>query len=194
MLNFSSVPLPDVEIIASTRFLIAGGQSRQLHWEEYGLIMDVPSDALPHGFIAEVVIRVSLSGPYKYPNPQIWKPASAVYWISSSKDFINPVILGIWHNVRGKINSSSIKILTAEDSPQNMEYIFKEKHASNFSLKGPYIFLALNHFCAITAHTCDEINSFCGTLLYQESPKCKYVWDYSFIVYQCHPPAIIQKV
>lgn len=191
MFNFSSVPLPDVEIIASTRFLVAGGQSRQLHWEEYGLIMDVPSDALPHGFIAEVVICVSLSGPYKYPNPQTWKPASAVYWISSSKDFINPVILGIWHNVRG--NLSSVKVLTANDNPQNMTYTFHEV-STNFNVNGSYVYIALDHFSLYAVSTSDEINHFKGALIYRKSPKSDKTWDYSFVVHKCHTDSINEKV
>ena len=152
--------------------------------------MDVPCDALPRGFLAEVIVRVSLSGPYKYPDLETWKPASAVYWISSSKDFVNPVELRILHNVRDKANHWSMKVLTAEDNPQNMTYIFKE--LPNFELEGRYIFLSLNHFSGLSACTTAEINSFCGSLLYQQSKK--YSWDYSLTLFKCHADGIIQEV
>ena len=152
--------------------------------------MDVPCNALPHGFLAEIIVRVSLSGPYKYPDPETWKPASAVYWISSSKDFVNPIELRILHNVRDKANHWSMKVLTAEDNPQNMTYFFKE--LPNFELKGSYIFLSLSHFSGFSVSTSTKSDIFCGSLLYQQSKK--YSWDYSLILFQCHPNGIIQKV
>ena len=188
IITYSLAPLPGVQVIASTRFLVVGGQSSQLQWEKFGLVMNVPCDALPRGFLAEVIVRVSLSGPYKYPDPETCKPASAIYWISSSKDFVNPVELRLSHNVRDKVNHWSMKVLTAEDNPQNMTYIFKE--LPNFELEGPYIFLSLNHFSGLSACTTAEINIFRGSLLYKKSSKYKYSWDYKLIFYQCYPDGI----
>ena len=156
--------------------------------------MDIPKDALPHGFLAEVVVRVSLSGPYVYPDSKTWKPASAVYWISSSKDFVNPVLLGIWHNMRGKTELSSVKVLTADDNPENGTYIFKEVHDSKFSINGSFVYISLNHFSSYAAVTDDDIRHFKGSLIYQKSPKSNKDWDYSFVVYKCHPDGIIEKV
>lgn len=150
--------------------------------------MDVPCDALPRGFLAEVIVRVSLSGPYKYPDLETCKPASAVYWISSSKDFVNPVELRILHNVRDKANRWSMKVLTAEDNSQNITYIFKE--LPNFELEGRYVFLSLNHFSGLSVCTTAEINIFRGSLLYKKSLKYKYSWDYKLILYQCYPDGI----
>ena len=190
IITYSLAPLPGVQVIASTRLLVAGGQSSQLQWEDFGLIMDVPCNALPCGFLAEIIVRVSLSGPYKYPDPETWKPASAVYWISSSKDFVNPVELRILHNVRDKANHWSMKVLTAEDNPQNITYIFKE--LPNFELKGPYIFLSLSHFSGLFVSTSTKSDNFRGSLLRQQSKK--YSWDYSLILFQYHANGIIEKV
>ena len=185
-------PLPGVEIIASTNLLVAGGSHTQLHWEEYGLILDVPPDALPRGFIAEITVRVSISGPYIYPDSDTWKPASAVYWISSSRDFVNPVLLGIQHSVRGNVNSSEIKVLIADDrATQNMSFVFQEH--SNFTLNGPYVYISLNHFSGVSAASTAEI-SFCGVLYYKKYPKGKYLWNYSYLVYKSFPDAIVEEV
>ena len=179
-----------MEIIASTNLLVAGGSHTQLHWEEYGLILDVPPDALPRGFIAEITVRVSISGPYIYPDSDTWKPASAVYWISSSRDFVNPVLLGIQHCVRGYVNSSEIQVLMANDSAtQNMSFVFEEY--SNFTLNGPYVYLLLNHFSGVSTASPAELN-FQGILF--KSFKDKYVWDYSFVVYISYADAIDKKV
>ena len=181
-----------MEIIASSNLLVAGGSHTQLHWEEYGLILDVPPDALPCGFIAEITVRVSISGPYIYPDSDTWKPASAVYWISSSRDFVNPVLLGIQHSVRGNVNSSEIKALMADDSAtQNMSFVFQEY--SNFTLNGPYIYISLNHFSGVCAASTAEI-SFYGVLYYKKYPKGKYLWNYSYLVYKSFPDAIVEEV
>uniref|UniRef100_A0A1X7SYM6 Uncharacterized protein n=1 Tax=Amphimedon queenslandica TaxID=400682 RepID=A0A1X7SYM6_AMPQE len=180
--QLKKTPLPGVEIIASTNLLVAGGSHIQLHWEEYGLILDVPPDALPRGFIAEITVCVSISGPYVYPDSDTWKPASAVYWISSSRDFVNPVLLGIQHSVRGNVKSSEIKVLMADDIPtQNMSFVFQDY--SNFTLNGPYVYLLLNHFSGISVASTAEL-SFEGILF--KSQKANYVWDYSFVVYKSH--------
>ena len=181
-----------MEIIASTTLLVAGGSHTQLHWEEYGLILDVPSDALPRGFIAEITVRVSISGPYVYPDSDTWKPASAVYWISSSRDFVNPVLLGIQHSVRGNVKSSEIKVLMADDRPtQNMTFMFQDY--SNFTLNGPYVYISLDHFSGVSAASTADI-SFYGVLYYKKYPKGKYLWNYSYLVYKSFPDAIVDEV
>ena len=153
-------------------------------------MLDIPSDALPRGFVAEVVIRVSVSGPYVYPDPKTWKPASAVYWISSSKEFVNPVLLGIWHNVKGSVNSSLIKILTAEDTPQNMAYIFNE-FLGDFSVKGSYVYFKLTSFSGKTASTISEVK-FQGTLFCKKLEAQK--WDYSLVIYRSQVKGVVRSV
>ena len=189
--NYILAPLPGVEIITSTSLLVAGGSHTQLHWEEYGLILDVPPDALPRGFIAKVTVRVSISGPYIYPDSDTWKPASAVYWVSSSRDFVNPVLLRIQHSVRGNVKLSEIKVLTADDKAiQNMSYVFQNLY-SNFTLNGPYVYLLLNHFSATTVVANNNSTEICFSgALYCKKMRGKYHWDYSYLVYQSYPTGI----
>ena len=186
-------PLPGVEVIKSIDLIVVGGQSRKFNWKRYGLILDIPSDALPPGFVANIVIRVSVSGPYINSGLENWKPVSAIYWISSSREFINPVMLGIWHNVREEVNSSLIKVLTADDFiTQNMSFVFRD-HSANFTLDGPYVYLLLNHFSGVGV--CSTVDSsFQGALYYQMSRKVENTWDYSFIVYSSNPDGITEKV
>ncbi|XP_019851901.1 PREDICTED: uncharacterized protein LOC109581873 [Amphimedon queenslandica] len=108
-------PLPGVEIDASINQLVAGGSHTQLHWEEYGLTLEVPPDALPCGFIAEIAAYVSNSGPYYAASSNTWPTSTTVYWISSSKDFVTPVSLKIQlsHAVRQNV-SSEIKVLMTD--------------------------------------------------------------------------------
>ena len=177
----------------STELTVVGGQSKKFNWKRYGLILDIPSDALPHGFLANINIRVSVSGPYIIPGSENWKPVSAIYWISSSREFINPVTLGIWHNVRGKVNSSMMRVLTANNFfTQNMSFVF-QNHPANFTFNGPYVYLLLNHFSGVSVSSTAD-SSFEGALYYQMSRKVENAWDYSFIVYCSNAEGITEKV
>ena len=186
--------LPGVEVLASTSLLVVGGRPSQLEWEEYGLTLDIPNNALPPGFLTEIKVQVSVSGPYVYPNPESWKPVSAVYWISSSKDFINPIQLGIWHNIRGLKNSSVLQVVTAKDTIQNGTYIF-ENVSKKFILKDSFVYLNISHFSqyAVTSSKLNQ-TSFDGSLLYRKSPKGKFIWEYSLIVYKHQPDGIVERV
>ena len=193
MILFLSAPLTGVEVLASTKLLVAGGQPSQLNWEEYGLILDIPKNALPPGFIAEITIHVSVSGPYVYPDSESWKPASAVYWISSSKDFINPVQLGIWHSAKGLQNGSNLRIVTAQDEVQNVRHYIFEDVSGVHTIDGSIVYCYINHFSNyVVLSQTDQY--FDGCLLYQESPKSAVTWEYSFVVHKSHPDGIKQRV
>ena len=181
-------PLPGVDVLASTRLLVAGGKPNQLHWEEYGLKLYIPDDALPPGFLAEIVVHVSLSGPFVYPDSESWTPASAVYWISSSKDFINPVQLGLWHSAKG----SDLRIVTAQDEAQNGMYIFEDIASKNYKLEGSFVYLYVNHF-SIYCSLSNQLK-YDGCLLYRKSPKSAVTWEYSLIVHKHHPDGVVQRV
>ena len=176
----------------STNIDIHGGQSKEIYLEEYDLIVNCPPDALPAGSYAKINIRLSVSGPYIYPNSEKWKSASPVYWISSSKELLNPIQLGIPHYVRGKANSSVIKVLTADDCPKNNSYIFKE--ISNFTVNGSYVFISKSHFCGVKAGRSNSTEpEFSGSLFEQESPTDQYLWNYILVVY-CTSFAVIKSV
>lgn len=160
-------------------------------WDEYGLSLDIPHDVLPPGHIADVKIHVSASGPYIYPDSIPWRPASAIYWISSTKNFIKPVQLGIWHSARGEsLNSSHLRVVMADET-QNLHYVFK--YISNsYHINGSYVYMSINHFSFYGAVSTQD--SFHGSLLYQKSPKGTFIWEYSFIMYRLLPNGIINRV
>ncbi|XP_019850875.1 PREDICTED: uncharacterized protein LOC109581303 isoform X2 [Amphimedon queenslandica] len=173
-------PLPGAEVIMSTDIIIHGGQSKNFNLTEYGLIVKCPPDALPTSLYAKINIRLSLSGPYVYPNSEKWRSATPVYWISSSKDLLNPIQLGIRHYVRGTANSSVIKVFTADDSPKNHSYIFKEIY--NFTVDESYVFISISHFSGYEVST-SEKPFFSGALFKEEFPTEEYQWNYNFIVF-----------
>lgn len=131
-----------------------------------------------------------MSGPYEYPDSDKWKPASAVYWIFSSEDFVKPVLLGIWHNNR-LCNSSLIRVVTAQDVPLNLTYKFQYV-TDEYTVNGSYVYLSLFHFSGFTILSSEEY--FLGALLYRKSPKGTNVWDYSFVIYKYFTNGINNRV
>ena len=185
-------PLPGVDVLASKKLLVVGGQMTQLHWDDFGLRIDIPDNALPSGILAEIVVRVSTSGPYVYSSPDYWKLASSIYWISSTKDFINPIKLGIWHNIRKFKNSSQLRFVTASDEPQNGKYTFlKTSSDSYFDPKESYGYTFLNHFSAMGVESTEEQFSGC---LYHRLSKADEVWEYSFLIYKESSEAVHEMV
>lgn len=190
--------MPGVEILASTKLQVAGGRASQLHWEEYGLRLDIPHDALPPGSLAEIIVRVSKSGPYIYPDSKTWKLVSAIYWITSSKDFMKPVLLGLWHNVREIADTSKLRFVTAtqHDSSMDHSYTFKEVTGGFFSSRDTYGYISTQHFSGFSVQANrDSSEKFVGNLL-QKTSNCKNgnKWDYSFLIYEERPNGMSKQV
>ena len=108
MIFIPTAPLPGVHILKQTTFVVSAGVNTTFNWEEYGIRIYVPYNALPGGFSSKITIRVSVSGPFSFPSHKEWKLSSAVYWISCTKSFVHPVQIGLLHTVKGIYNSSMI--------------------------------------------------------------------------------------
>ena len=85
--------------------------------------------------------------------------------------------------MRGEVNSSVIKVVSADDSPQNVSYIFQEI-PNNITVSKDYVYFSMSHFSGVKADTSIK-SRFCGTLLSRDSPKGKNMWDYNFVIHQC---------
>jgi hypothetical protein len=180
-------------VIASTRMLALGGRPSQLNWDRYGLRLMIPHNALPPGVMAEIKIYVTLSGPYIYPDSNQWRLAGPVYWLSSTKNFLTPIELGIYHNLKGEVvNSSVLRMIVANDEPQNRQYKFQYVNESYY-VNGSYCYISINHFSAYSTLSSTENANFHGSLLYRKSPKSNFTWEYSFIVHKLYPVGIIDK-
>ena len=105
---------------------------------------------------------------------------------------MNPILFGIRHYVRGEVNSSVIKVVSADDSPQNVSYVFQEI-SNNITVSKDYVYFSMSHFCGVEVDTSIKSDSFCGTLFSRDSPIGKNMWDYNFVVYQCGLTAIIKN-
>ena len=119
-----AAPLPFVEVLHTIKFQVAGGVPFNQHWKGYGISVYAPSDALPRGYLAEMVVRITLSGPFLFLDSKNWSLSSAVYWISSSKDFLQPITIGMKYS-RKPFDDSLIRVVMASDSTENDNYIFE---------------------------------------------------------------------
>lgn len=186
--------LVGVEILASNKLLVAGGQHGRLHWDDFGIKLDIPHDALPHGVLAEIVIHVSKSGPYVLPNSQEWKMSSAIYWITSSKDFQKPILLGIWHNINDIKNVSNIRFVSAEQVREGSKYIFRKLATGYFLSDDSYGYISLLHFSGFCIQASrDSDSKLVGSLLHKSS-QSGYKFEYSFLIYEERPQGLSQEV
>ena len=185
--------MPGVNVIASTKLLVIGGQVNELHWMEYGLNIYIPPCVLPKGFLATLVVRVCVSGPFSYPNSTLWKTSSAIYWISSSKDFEESVIISIWHTVRNFQNNSQLRFVSSENELVNGKYLFKVLDGGSFD--NSYGHIAVSHFTAFEVQSSNQTEeSFVGSLFYRRcSPRIRQ-WDYSFLIYHDMPIGMMETV
>ena len=162
----------------STNVIVPGGILSTLYLEEYGLVIVCPPDAIPAGLFSVINIRLSVTGPFIYPDTNYTMvAASPVYWLSSSKEFLKPLQLGIQHYSSEK---AVIKVYTAEDNPRNMSYFFEE--VPNVTVSRDYVYFSVDHFSAYTLNSTET--KFCGTLYFRR-PSTNYQWDYNYVICKC---------
>ena len=172
-------PLPGVEVVRSTNVSVPGGSAKKI--ETFGLVIESPPDALPAGIFSVINIRVGISGPYIYPEPDTnhtMVTASPVYWLSSSKELLKPLQLGIRHYTSQK---SVMKVYAAIDNQMNVSYIFEE--VPNVTVSRDYVYFLVDHFGGFSANS--TATGFCGTLLSRRSPTDKFQWDYKYSMSPC---------
>ena len=171
--------LPGVEVTRSTNVVVPGGILSTLYLEEYGLVIVSPPDAIPAGLFSIINIRLSVTGPYIYPDSDnhTMVPASPVYWLSSSKKFLKPLQLGIRHFASEK---AVIKVYTADDSPRNMSYVFEE--VANVTVSRNYVYFSVDHFSGDSVMSNEP--TFCGSLHCDWSSFNRYHLDCNYVISQ----------
>ena len=86
-----------------------------------------PDGAVPPGVTVSVGVKVILAGQFKLPeNRQL---ISAIYWVSSSIEFIKEVSVNIQHCavVRSEDQCSQFKFIIAKCSQSQLPYKFRER-------------------------------------------------------------------
>ena len=121
-------------------------QPQTFHWEDYGLKLHIPQEALPAYLKqCEFIIRVGLSGELALPENS--SLVSAVYWLHSEPrcEFSQPLTLEIQHCAT---SSQTSRLSFARCSPTSLPYKFEILEGGDFS-QDAYGCIQLHSFCII---------------------------------------------
>lgn len=145
-LNINFLIILDFPILAEKMVQVTN-EEQHIPWEEYGLRLHIPHDALPEGQShSDFKIAVSLSGNFlQLPENSVL--ASAVYSFThdlGDRKLRNPVTLEIQHCAESKA-LSGLQILRANDHSNKFEII----PGGDFSYDDHYGAIKLDHFSNI---------------------------------------------
>ena len=147
-----AAPLLPVGVYGTSTVLTASVSSAAhvLSWLEYGIMIDIPRDAITNE--GSITVQPCLSGPFILPEDH--KLVSPMFFVSTNAKFAKPVALSLAHHA---------KLLTEEDCEEmsfvfsSMEshlqrdqptYHFKPVSGGRFRPHSLIGTLSLHHFCA----------------------------------------------
>ena len=116
-----------------------------LNWEEYGLRITIPHEAVPLYDTVEVAINALVGGEFILPEDT--ELVSAVYAISVSKQFLKPVQLEIQHcvSIEKPADSNYLSFATAPSDEASCEFQ-PVKGAGEFSIGSRYGSIYITEF------------------------------------------------
>uniref|UniRef100_A0A1X7T9G4 ZU5 domain-containing protein n=1 Tax=Amphimedon queenslandica TaxID=400682 RepID=A0A1X7T9G4_AMPQE len=131
-----STNLKGVHVAAKNSFVIHGESTQSINWEEYGIRITIPQGAVLPSNTVQVTITALVGGDFIFPEDT--ELVSAVYAISLSKPFIEPVKLEIQHCVSIE-TSSHCNYLSFSTSINNQPpYQFDTVDGGEFSIGNRY--------------------------------------------------------
>ena len=134
-----------------TKFNLRGDQLPQtVTWPGYGFSMEIPAGAIPSDATAKVSVKVMLTGQFEIPVDT--RLASALYWIYSEKDFLEPVSVNIQHCmlILNEAECARFKFIIARCDQEVLPYRFKEREGL-FSPYSQYATIKLKRFSIVGA-------------------------------------------
>ena len=132
-----------IEVVGEEKLVITNDAMCFL-WEDHGLKLHVPTNALPEG-IAEypVSIKASLTGQFKLPEGH--ELVSAVYWVATPGKFTKPVTIEVQHC--GKFESGSeLHFVCTSCAQKSLPHKFKVIDGGLFIPGNRYGTLSTTHF------------------------------------------------
>ena len=163
-----------------------GDKPQKLEWPGYGFYIEVPEGALPPGVTASVRVKAILGGQFKFPENS--RLVSALYWISSSEEFLKEVAVNIEHCavIKTREQGSSFRFIIAKCSQTVVPYTFKEREGV-FNPHTQYGTIKLKRFSVVgetaTDDTTDSPETRCAALMfYKKRMTCPFVADFHFVV------------
>ncbi len=119
---------------------------QSVHWEDYGLKLNIPRDSLPPDIKScTLTIKVSLSGQYQFPDDV--ELVSPVFWLACEPHctFTHRLSLEIEHCALPE-NSNHLSMARAVCSQKDLPYTFEALPGGTFSQHSSYGIIALPSF------------------------------------------------
>ena len=174
--------LRGVEVYRETVLEVVGEKPQKVEWPGYGFFIEIPEGAVPPGVTVSVGVKVILAGQFKFPeNRQL---ISAIYWVSSSIEFIKEVSVNIQHCavVRSEDQCSQFKFIIAKCSQSQLPYRFREREGL-FSSHTQYGAIKLKQFSLIGETAPEDTDSLCtGFMFYKQQMPSPLTVDFHLVV------------
>ncbi|XP_019860001.1 PREDICTED: sacsin-like isoform X2 [Amphimedon queenslandica] len=131
-------------IAGEKEFLLNSDNSSFLKWEEYGLSLFIPKEAVPSSTV-KLTVTAIVGGNFVLPENTEF--VSAVYAISASQPLSEPVMLKIQHcvSIETSDHINSLSFATASDN-QPSPYQFQQIEGGNFSIGERYGCISVTEF------------------------------------------------
>ena len=172
--------LRGVEVYRETVLEVVGDKPQKVEWPGYGFFIEVPEGAVPPGVTASVGVKVILAGQFKFPeNSQL---ISAIYWVSSSVEFVKEVAVNIQHCavIRSEDQCSQFKFIIAKCSQKELPYKFREREGL-FSSHTQYGAIKLKQFSLLGETAPGNLHQHSHKLM-RHYASAWLTWCYSKIV------------
>ena len=176
--------LRGVEVYKETVLEVVGDKPQKVEWPGYGFFIEIPEGAVPPGVTISVGVKVILAGQFKFPeNRQL---ISAIYWVSSSMEFMKEVSVNIQHCavVRSEDQCSQFKFIIAKCSQSQLPYRFREREGL-FSSHTQYGAIKLKQFSLLGETASEDTDTLCtGFMFYKQqiTGPPDLIVDFHFVV------------
>ena len=174
--------LRGVEVYRETVLEVVGDKPQKVEWPGYGFFIEVPEGAVPPGVTASVGVKVILAGQFKFPeNSQL---ISAIYWVSSSVEFLKEVAVNIQHCaiIRSEDQCSQFKFIIAKCSQKELPYKFREREGV-FSSHTQYGVIKLKQFSLLGETAPEGTDTLCTAFMfYKQRLASPLTVDFHFVI------------
>ena len=137
--------LEGVHVADQKSFLIHSGSDESVNWEEYGIRITIPQGAVLPSNTVQVTITALVGGDFIFPKDT--ELVSAVYAISLSKPFLEPVKLEIQHcvSIKTPAHGNYLSFCTATNNLP--PYKFNTVDGGEFFVGNRYGIISVAKFC-----------------------------------------------
>lgn len=128
-----------------------GDEECTLFWEEHGIHLLIPQDALPPSVTScDIAVLPVLDGSFVFPDDST--PVSAIYAIGTSCKLENPVRIAVQHcvDLTDPSHCEQLSFAKAEHVGKEHPYQFEEVVGGHFSVRSEYGSLDCSSFSFIT--------------------------------------------